>query len=299
MVARAAITATAHAKINLALHVVGRRADGYHLLDSLVAFADAGDRLRLTPASRDALSLTGPFADGLAGHDNIVCRALALARRVGEAHGHRIAPLAIELEKNLPVASGIGGGSADAAALLAALMADMPPPARDDLAGAALDLGADVPMCLDGRALVARGVGEALSPLPQFPVLPMVLANPGFSVSTPAVFRALAAADNPPLPALPAQGFDTIGSVAAYLAGCRNDLAAPAVRLGPDIALCVDALQAAGAMHAAMSGSGATCYGLFEDPDKASDAARTIADAHRGWWVRSTGTRPTLHRRAA
>ncbi|MCM2503175.1 4-(cytidine 5'-diphospho)-2-C-methyl-D-erythritol kinase [Aureimonas altamirensis] len=299
MAAGAAKTATAHAKINLALHVVGRRADGYHLLDSLVAFADAGDRLTLTPADDDALHLSGPFGHGLKGHDNMVARALALARQVGEAHGHAIGPLSIQLEKNLPIASGIGGGSADAAAVLRALSPGMPQAARQDLARAALDLGADVPMCLDGRALVARGIGEALSPLPQFPALPMVLANPGIAVSTPAIFRALPKAENGPLPDRPGQGFETVESVVAYLALCRNDLAAPAMRLEPVIATCLHALQAAGAAHSAMSGSGATCYGLFEDASQAQRAAGAMAAAHPGWWVCATNTSPTHDRKAA
>ncbi|KHJ55974.1 hypothetical protein LA66_04990 [Aureimonas altamirensis] len=299
MAADAAMRATAHAKVNLALHVVGKRADGYHLLDSLVAFADVGDRLTLTRADTDALHLSGPFGHGLEGHDNIVARALALARRVAEAHGHAIGPISIELEKNLPVASGIGGGSADAAAVLRALLPGMPRAARDALMGAALGLGADVPMCLDGRALVARGIGEALSPLPQFPALPMVLANPGVAVSTPAIFKALRTACNGPLPERPAQGFDSVDSLVSYLARCRNDLATPAMSMEPVIAACLHAMQAAGAARAAMSGSGATCYGLFDDATQAQRAAAAIAAANPGWWVRATTARPTHHRRAA
>jgi len=299
MAADAATGASAHAKINLALHVVGKRADGYHLLDSLVAFADVGDRLTLTPADADALHLSGPFGPGLEGHDNIVARALALARRVAEAHGHTIGPLSIELEKNLPVASGIGGGSADAAAVLRALLPGLPRAARDDLVAAALGLGADVPMCLDGRALVARGIGEMLSPLPQFPALPMVLANPGVAISTPAIFKALPTACNGPLPERPVQGFDTVGSVVSYLRLCRNDLAAPAISVEPVIGACLKALQAAGAARSAMSGSGATCYGVFEDASQAQRAAGAIAAANPGWWVRATVARPTHDRSAA
>ncbi|SHJ27715.1 4-diphosphocytidyl-2-C-methyl-D-erythritol kinase [Aureimonas altamirensis DSM 21988] len=299
MAADAATGASAHAKINLALHVVGKRADGYHLLDSLVAFADVGDRLTLTPADADALHLSGPFGPGLEGHDNIVARALALARRVAAARGHTIGPLSIELEKNLPVASGIGGGSADAAAVLRALMPGLPRAAQDDLVAAALGLGADVPMCLDGRALVARGIGEMLSPLPQFPALPMVLANPGVAISTPAIFKALPTACNGPLPEGPVQGFDTVGSVVSYLRLCRNDLAAPAISVEPVIGACLKALQAAGAARSAMSGSGATCYGVFEDASQAQCAAGAIAAANPGWWVRATVARPTHDRSAA
>ncbi|UHD47312.1 4-(cytidine 5'-diphospho)-2-C-methyl-D-erythritol kinase [Aureimonas altamirensis] len=295
----AAIGATAHAKINLALHVVGKRADGYHLLDSLVAFANVGDRLTLTPANADALHLTGPFGPGLEGHDNIVARALALARRVAEAHGHTIGPLSIELEKNLPVASGIGGGSADAAAVLRALLPGLPRAARDDLMVAALGLGADVPMCLDGRALVARGIGEVLSPLPQFPPLPMVLANPGVAISTPAIFKALPTGSNGPLPDRPVRGFDTVDSVVSFLGLCRNDLAAPAMSVEPVIGTCLNALQAAGAARSAMSGSGATCYGVFEDASQAQRAAGAIAAANPGWWVRATAARPTHDRSTA
>lgn len=262
----------APAKVNLALHVTGQRADGYHLLDSLVVFCNAGDVVTLTPGPL-SLRLTGPFAQGLeADPDNLCLRAARLAGR--EA--------AITLEKNLPVASGIGGGSADAAAVLRALDAH---PARPET------LGADVPVCLAGVPCRMQGVGEIVTPLPALAPLHLVLVNPGMGLSTPEVFRALTRRDNPPLPDhLPDLG--TPEALLSFLSDCRNDLEAPAIALLPVIADCLAALQGAGARLARMSGSGATCFGLFVDPQDAARAAREIGAQHPGWWVVATGLAP-------
>jgi 4-diphosphocytidyl-2-C-methyl-D-erythritol kinase len=269
-------TALAPAKVNLALHVTGRRGDGYHLLDSLVVFADYGDRLTVAPADELTLEITGPFAAGLAvTEDNLVLRA---ARLFPGSRGARLG-----LEKNLPVASGIGGGSADAAAALHLLSAhwatDLP-----DLA-ATISLGADVPVCLAGRATRMRGIGEDLAPVPAFPPLDAVLVNPGVAVSTPDVFRRLSTRDTPPLPDLPEGG--RRAAWMDWLDATRNDLEAPARALAPGIGEVIDALAtSAGCRLARMSGSGATCFGLFGSGEAADSAAAALAGAHPEWWVR-------------
>ncbi|MDO5706643.1 MAG: 4-(cytidine 5'-diphospho)-2-C-methyl-D-erythritol kinase [Paracoccus sp. (in: a-proteobacteria)] len=258
----------APAKLNLTLHVTGRRGDGYHLLDSLVVFAGVGDVVDLSPGPL-SLTVDGPFAAGLdAGDDNLCLRA---ARAIG---GHA----AIRLTKNLPVASGIGGGSADAAAVLRAFAAQglMLPDAPERL-------GADVPVCLAGRPARMRGVGEVLDPLPPVPPIPVVLVNPGVAVATPAVFAALESRDNPPMPA--PDWADADGLI-RFAAACRNDLQDAAIRLAPAIGEVLAALAGQGARLARMSGSGATCFGLFDS----TEAARRAADAisRPGWWVVET-----------
>ena len=270
--------ATARAKINLALHVTGQRADGYHTLSSLVAFADHGDRLTLAPAATDTLTVAGPFAHAVpALGDNSLGAALATVRSWGLA----AQPLHIHLEKTLPVASGIGGGSADAAALIGALTAvrQLGEAERADC----LALGADVPMCLLGRPAIAEGIGERLTPV-SLPCLSVVLVNPGVAVSTPQVFKALARRDNPPLP--PPSMWATAGDLLGWLATTRNDLETPARSIEPAIGAVMDAL--AKAPFARMSGSGATCFALFEDEVAARQMADGLAEAHPGWWVVAT-----------
>ncbi|MBD1205245.1 MAG: 4-(cytidine 5'-diphospho)-2-C-methyl-D-erythritol kinase [Rhodobacteraceae bacterium] len=269
-----AATDFAPAKINLCLHVTGRRADGYHLLDSLVVFAGVGDRVSATLEGPPSLTVEGPMAAGLTGEgDNLVLRA---ARAMGVS-------ARIVLEKHLPVSSGIGGGSADAAATLRLLARLSGRPLPD--AAAVLALGADVPVCLAGRPVRMTGIGEGLAPLPALPEAWMVLANPGVAVSTPAIFRALARADNAPLPRdLPR--LRTPAELAAFLTMQRNDLEPPAVTLEPVIGRVKAALTAqAGCLMARMSGSGATCFGLFADPLSANAAARAIRAVEPGWWV--------------
>jgi 4-diphosphocytidyl-2-C-methyl-D-erythritol kinase len=268
-------TEFAPAKINLALHVTGRRADGYHLLDSLVVFAGVGDNLRAEPAASLTLAITGPQAADLPlSDDNLILRAARLFGGKGAA---------ITLEKNLPVASGIGGGSADAAAALRLLsrLWSVPMPASSDI----LALGADVPVCLPGRAVRMSGVGERLDPLPHsLPPVWLVLANPGVAVSTPDVFRALTCRENPALQDMPR--LKDAAELAAFLALQRNDLEAPAQHLVPAIGQVKSALTAQnGCLLARMSGSGATCFGLFADARSASTAAAALRMAHPGWWV--------------
>lgn len=263
-------TEHARAKVNLALHVLGRRADGFHELDSIVAFADVADILTFVPAAEFTLEAAGPFAAHLpAGEDNIAVKAA----RAFAAAFRRHQPCRIRLEKHLPVASGIGGGSADAAAVLRGLarLAGI----DDDLHDLAMTLGADVPVCLAGRASRMRGAGEHLEPIAGFPKMPALLVNPGLGLATAAVFRELALAKGfPPLT-------DPVD-----LAACRNDLTGPAMRLVPAIGEVIATLEGAGATLARMSGSGATCFGVFDTPAAAQTAANIIASGHPGWWVR-------------
>ncbi|MCX5576659.1 4-(cytidine 5'-diphospho)-2-C-methyl-D-erythritol kinase [Kaistia terrae] len=283
-------SAFAPAKINLALHITGRRADGYHRLDSLVVFAAIGDTIEAIAApdtTEPTLDIVGPFAAGLdSGSDNLVLRAA----RAHAAAGGRIDGLALRLIKRLPVASGIGGGSADAAATLRLLdtIAPLPSAGADTRLAMATRLGADVPMCLRSTPLRATGIGERIEPLRHFPTLPMVLVNPGVAVSTPSVFKRLEHADNLPLPEFPL-AFADAAALAEWLIQTRNDLEAGAVGALPVIADALAALNATtGCLLARMSGSGATVFGLFADATMAKLAAERIAAQHPEWWVVAT-----------
>jgi 4-diphosphocytidyl-2-C-methyl-D-erythritol kinase len=270
----------APAKVNLYLHVVGKRDDGYHLLDSLVVFADVGDRLTLAPADAPSLTVSGPFAAAIPpGDDNLALRAV---RRLAAATG-RPDGIAVTLDKRLPVAAGIGGGSADAAAVLRGL-ATLWGLAPDDprLRQVAAGLGADVPVCLDGRTAWLGGIGERLDPGPDLAGIPILLVNPGVPLSTPDVFRARSGAFSPE--ARFALADADLDRLCDLLADRRNDLAEPAITLVPVVAevLAVLATQP-GCRLARMSGSGATCFGLFASP-AAAQAAEAVLAA-RGWWA--------------
>lgn len=266
----------APAKVNLALHVTGRREDGYHLLDSLVVFADLGDRITAGRGHGLTLRITGPFEAALGdGPDNLVLRA---AQYLGATDA------AITLEKNLPVASGIGGGSADAAATLRALarLTGRPLPEARQTAV----LGADVPVCLDPHPRRMSGLGEVLADVPPLPPAWLVLANPGVAVSTPSIFQALDRRDGPALP--PLEPWADTHALACDLARMRNDLEAPARSLQPVIGEVLAELAGqAGCLLSRMSGSGATCFGLFADPGRAAATAVDLSDRHPGWWVRA------------
>ncbi|MGR3434379.1 MAG: 4-(cytidine 5'-diphospho)-2-C-methyl-D-erythritol kinase [Shimia sp.] len=267
--------AFAAAKVNLTLHVVGKRPDGYHLLDSLVAFADIGDRLTARPARVASLSVTGRFAEGVpldAG--NLAWRA---AQMIAPDR-----PVRMTLEKHLPHAAGIGGGSADAAAVLRMLSRLFDLPIPEDAA----QLGADVPLCLARGARRMAGVGEVLTPV-ELPPLPAVLANPGVPVPTAEVFARVEAADGAPMPDLPL--FEGVTDAAAWISAQRNDLQVPARAVAPVIDDVIDRLEAApGCLLARMTGSGGTCYGLFPDRATAAAAAAHVADKHPDWWVVDT-----------
>ena len=294
------VSVFAPAKVNLALHVTGQREDGYHLIDSLVTFATVGDRIDVTTGNILSLTVEGPEADGVpADMDNLALKAAALMSRGGGA--------ALTLTKGLPPASGIGGGSADAAAAFRAMLmledageapADtlwaMPDVIYETHARALLALGADVPMCLMSRPVQARGIGERLSPV-SLPDVPAVLVNPRVQVSTPQVFAALSRRENAPLPErLPE--FKGVDSLVGFLGETRNDLEAAATRLVPVIGQVGDALLEQGDCRLVrMSGSGATCFGLFSDAGAANVAAAGIAAQYPGWWVASCTLGDQMH----
>jgi 4-diphosphocytidyl-2-C-methyl-D-erythritol kinase len=283
----------APAKVNLTLHVLGRRPDGYHELESLVAFAGAGDTLALTPGPAVGLAVEGPFAAAAGdGDDNLVCRA---ARHLAE----RIPGLrtgAFRLTKRLPVAAGIGGGSSDAAAALRLLARlNALPLDHPAILEAARATGADVPVCLVPQARVMAGVGERLSPPLRLPRLFAVLVNPGAPLATAAVFAEFAreAGRREPRVGHPvfAPGLSS-DQLLGSLAAARNDLEAPARRLAPVIGEALDALRrTAGCSLVRMSGSGATVFGLYQDRVAAAAAAKTVRDARPTWWVKASSLR--------
>ena len=276
-----AVTVFAPAKLNLYLHVTGRRADGYHLLDSLVAFASVGDTITATRAPALALRIDGPHGAGLtADAGNLVWRA---AVRLNAGRG-----ATLHLDKQLPVASGIGGGSTDAAATLLALRDLWSLPVSDEaLAELAIGLGADVPACLRREPLWMSGIGERLAPAPALPPAHLVLVNPGLPLATPAVFAAWREAGGAFSP--PARAdlrFDNVHVLASYLKTCGNDLEAVARFMAPPVDVALAALRAQpGCLLARMSGSGATCFGLFPTPLSAQRAAQQVAKAQAGWWA--------------
>jgi 4-diphosphocytidyl-2-C-methyl-D-erythritol kinase len=280
----APLTLAAPAKLNLYLHVTGKRPDGYHLLDSLVAFTDIYDTLTFTPAPALRFTADGPFAGGFGDEDpatNLVVRAaVALSEALG-----RDLPVAFHLTKNLPVASGIGGGSADAAAALRGLARLWQiDPLSPVVLGVAAGLGADIPACVAGRACYMGGIGTELAPAPDLPEAGLLLVNPGVGLSTPSVYKARQGGFTPAARfAAPPADADAL---AALLAERRNDLTAPAVSLLPVIGDVLAAIAGLPACRLAqMSGSGATCFGLFADVGAAKRAGEALKAAHPGWWI--------------
>ena len=269
--------AFAPAKVNLTLHVTGQRSDGYHLLDSLVCFADVGDWITVEKATTTTITVTGPMAHG------VPIDSRNLAMRAADMMGLKAK---ITLEKHLPAAAGIGGGSSDAAATLRALAAlyDMPLPNPNAL----LELGADVPVCMGSQLMRMGGIGENITPLADLPGWPMLLINPRVSVPTGPVFQALPSKSNAPMPDdLPLT--NNINEFAAWIAAQRNDLQGPAIALQPLIADVLAALQdTQSCLIARMSGSGATCFALFETDDDRKAAAAAIKQANPSWWVAPT-----------
>jgi 4-diphosphocytidyl-2-C-methyl-D-erythritol kinase len=263
----------APAKVNLYLHVTAKREDGYHLLDSLAVFPAVGDVVSAAPGQGLSLEITGPFGAVLrAEPDNLLLRA---ARALAPGRGG-----AMTLEKNLPVASGIGGGSADAAAALHALSA-LWSVVDADLPALALSLGADVPVCLASRPARMQGVGEVLASAPVLPEFGIVLVNPGVAVPTPAVFRARQGGYTPAAD-LP-EAWPSAEAMADDLRRCTNDLQNAAIGIQPVIGEVLDMLAALpGALLARMSGSGATCFAIFPTPADAAAAASRITQP--GWW---------------
>ena len=279
------IRVQAPAKINLYLHVTGKRNDGYHLLDSLMAFAECGDVIEVEAANDLSLSISGPFGEGLpTGPDNLVMQAAEKLRQLaGGTKGARI-----KLQKNLPVASGIGGGSADAAAVLKALCQLWNVfPTENDLMALALSLGADVPICLTGKASFVSGIGEIITPVPTFPRVPMVLVNPAVAVATPSIFKARQGgfSDHSPF----AEICKTANQLVEHIGLRSNDLMAPAIQIASIIEVVLEGLSGQdGILLSRMSGSGATCFGLFDNHQNAHQAARSLKSLYPGWWVERT-----------
>ncbi len=284
------VEAFAPAKVNLTLHVTGRRADGLHEIDGLTCFAGVGDRIAARASDRLSLEITGPMAGRVsADGGNLVLRAARLLKPEGRAE--------ITLEKHLPVAAGIGGGSSDAAAALRALsrLWGVPLPQAPDLAV----LGADVPVCLSRRPARMRGVGERLEPPPPLPKAGIVLANPGVALPTEAVFAALVSRRNPPMPdIIPRLG--DFESLCGWLSNQRNDLESAARRIAPAVTDALGELSALdGCGLARMSGSGATCFGLFRTEAGARAAAEDLRTARPGWWIAASTLDPEDVFRAA
>jgi 4-diphosphocytidyl-2-C-methyl-D-erythritol kinase len=273
-------TIIAPAKINLALHVTGYREDGYHLINSFVTFAQTSDTLIITPSTADSFKISGFFASTLKDEatPNLVTRARDLLRK--SANNQPCPMVSIELIKNLPIASGIGGGSADAAATLKGL---------NDLwnlhleykilAKIGLNLGADVPMCLYSKPLFASGIGDIIEPVVAMPPLSLLLVNPLISVSTALIFKSLNNKTNPALPPL------TTDFMTWLTTETRNDLEPPAIRLFPEIARVLAEINASNAFLSRMSGSGATCFGIFETNALRDAAYEELKNKHPTWWI--------------
>ena len=273
------IRLTAPAKVNLSLNIIGRRDDGYHLLDSIVVFTAFGDQIDLSLASGDSVRVSGPFAASLtAAGDNICLRALSAFREAGGEAG----PLAIHIDKQIPVGAGLGGGSSDAAAMLRHLNgASAHPLSEERLAAVALSLGADVPVCLAGTAQRMQGIGEILTPLEPPPRGHLVLARPDAMLATGEVFRRWQQAR-------PAGAASDTGSRPDRIIAAGNDLEAAATTLVPAIGTVLVSLRdCEGIIAAQMSGSGTACFGLFEDAGVAATAAQRLADS--GLWAVATG----------
>lgn len=288
---RPSVSLPAPAKINLYLHLTGRRADGYHLLDSLTAFASVGDVLRIEESERFSFHVDGPFAAALTEAEradskdssNIAVRAVM---GLAEAAGRKPC-VSVHLTKNLPAAAGIGGGSADAAAAVRGLTALWGLPSDASyLEGLLRSLGADVPVCFHGRAARLRGTGEILDPVPALPAVPVVLVNPLRPCPTKEVFRQTRAFFREPT-ILPDR-FENAFSLAAFLKGTENALTEAALQVVPEIATCLsDLSKAEGCLLSRMSGSGATCFGIFGSEPYALRCAQTLQADQPDLWVRA------------
>jgi 4-diphosphocytidyl-2-C-methyl-D-erythritol kinase len=277
------VSEQAHAKINLALHITGRRADGYHELDSIVAFADVADVVTMAPADVVSLDITGPFAGTLPRDGtNSVLSAWRLLDDFSRQQGAALAPMKFNLEKNLPVASGMGGGSADAAAALRGLIRLVNISiSEQDVNELALQLGADVPVCLAQKSSRMKGIGEIVEHIELDLPQAIVLVNPRIPASTPKVFESLNLQNG--------QSFGAgIGNVYDFQSW-RNDLTAPAITLVPEIVDVIGSLNfQPDIVCSRMSGAGATCFGLFASLEKAQVAADAIAEKHPNWWIVAT-----------
>jgi 4-diphosphocytidyl-2-C-methyl-D-erythritol kinase len=285
------LTIFAPAKINLYLHITGRLDNGYHMLDSLVAFADIGDSIEIEPATEFEFRIEGPYAGGFGPKDrdhspdssNLVVQAVwALARAA-----QKIPNVRIKLTKNLPIASGLGGGSSDAAAVIWGLLEWWKIPRQTHyLQGLMARLGADIPACLTCAPVRVRGIGDILDPAPAMNEVPIVLVNPGKPCLTGEIFSRFNGSYREPM-ALP-HSLEKPGELISFLSQQRNDLVKPASETVPEIGNVLNILNVQeGCTLARLTGSGATCFGLFEDEAKARKAAKSIAADNPDWWVKS------------
>ncbi|CAK01070.1 4-diphosphocytidyl-2-C-methyl-D-erythritol kinase [Bartonella tribocorum] len=283
-------------KLNLALHVVGQRADGYHLIESLVYFSLSGDYLHYEPCESDQFVLTGPFAKELISHpDNLVVRARDFMHKTFPEGAH---PTFFRLVKTLPVASGIGGGSGDAAGVISILRQqwnlDCP---FEKLAKMSLVLGADVPMCLFAleyhQPLLVKGIGQEIIQLKEACSLAIVLVNHGQEISTQAVFKALDKRHHPSLKIDPI-ALKSVDSLVEALQETRNDLFSPALKMAPQLTQVLSILDECGSLFSRMSGTGATCFGIFKNQQTAQQAALLIKSMHPNWFVKSIMTLGTI-----
>ena len=277
------------AKINLALHVTGQREDNYHLIDTLVVFTAFGDELVLScpdNIEHDQLQLSGPFCHALPDNgDNLVLRAVAGLRELLLSRGVNAPAVRIELQKNLPISSGIGGGSANAAASLRGLSRLWNISDDGLIQEVAVKLGADIPMCIKSRTLRARGIGEQLERLAGNTDFHLLLVNPGVSIATMDVFRSLNRKDNSPIVFPETNSMPSIEMMSNY----RNDLQEPAIISAPIILTVLNEMNALPAIRfCRMSGSGATCFGIFDTPEAAENAAQILATEHPDWWIKPT-----------
>jgi 4-diphosphocytidyl-2-C-methyl-D-erythritol kinase len=282
------------AKINLALHVTGQRADGYHLIETIAVFAEPADRITVAASDTDRFQVVGPEAGAIASGPesrNLVVRARDMMRDTIRKRGCA-PPVSITLEKSLPAGAGLGGGSADAAATIRALVEhwqieNLPDAIIDRLAA----LGADVPMCFEGRPLLASGIGDRITHLSGVPRFPVVLVNPRQHVSTPDVFGALARKQNPGIKQEALATLRSLPDWIEWLSGnTRNDLEEPASNIAPAIASCMESIECSGAQVTRMSGSGATCFGIYKTWTEAEDAAERLLRQHPDWWITATMT---------
>ena len=280
------VTVHAPVKINLYLHITGRREDGYHEVDTLIAFTDFGDEIAAQASDTLKVSAEGAFADELPqGEDNLVVKAVeALRHEAGEIrHAH------VTLSKRIPLAAGVGGGSADAAAAMWAASRVWGLDTKDkvDLFKVGRPLGADVPACLYRRPAFAAGIGQDLIAAPTLPEAGILLVNPGIKLSTPSVFRARSGGFSPDM-SDPAATLDTVPRLVSFLEDRANDLTDAAIKLCPAVRDVLDTLERLpGCRMARMSGSGATCFGIFDDID-AARAAEQALDAPDHWWRQTT-----------
>ena len=286
---------TAYAKINLNLHVLGRRPDGYHELQSLVVFGQTGDTIQLVPSETDAdqISIDGPFFHLLSGEKQNNLALIALRKFRRKWPDALADPIHIHLRKNLPVAAGLGGGSADAAAVLSMLSEHTNIHITDeDLYAFALELGADVPVCLAGKSALMAGIGERITPVTGLPKLFCVLINPMKSVSTAKIFSALSCKNNTPLSPMP-KDMSNISEFVRWLESTRNDLETVACKIVPEIEKIRSGfMRDRQCLFARMSGSGASVVALFASQADADAAAQNFGKKHPDYWVQSA---PIVH----